>query len=167
MFQSDDCIRQNGFFQIKCNGFIYGEIYGSELEEIVDKEPLYDWFERMLRTVKELEVRHRIFLSDTESYNTWIEFCKGNGFATVRLVTTENKEGLMDMEFHLKNAKSGALEGQEIPAVWLPCHGKPLPKIYETDIQEGKAYVIMSIKVGKTVILTANPKMILRKWTPT
>lgn len=56
MFQSDDCIGQNGFFQIKCNGFIYGEIYGSELEEIVDKEPLYDWFERMLRTVKELEV---------------------------------------------------------------------------------------------------------------
>lgn len=63
--------------------------------------------------------------------------------------------------------KAGALEGQEIPAVWLPCHGKPLPEIYETDIQEGKAYVIMSIKVGKTVILTANPKMILRKWTPT
>lgn len=111
--ESDDFIGQNGFFQIKCNGFIYGEIYGSELEEIMDKEPLYDWFERMLRAVKELEVRHRVFLSDTESYNTWIEFCKENGFITVRLVTTENKEGLMDMEFHLKNARSWALEVQE------------------------------------------------------
>ena len=28
----DDFIGQNGFFQIKCNGYSYGEIYPKELE---------------------------------------------------------------------------------------------------------------------------------------
>ncbi|MFW5670293.1 MAG: hypothetical protein ACOCM4_13855 [Acetivibrio ethanolgignens] len=110
----DDFIGQNGFFQISCNDFTYGEIYDFKLEEIMDKEPLYDWFERIIRTVKELEVRNRVFLSDTESYNTWIEFRKEHDFVTIGLATTETKIGLMDIEFNLDKIESRNLEGQTV-----------------------------------------------------
>ena len=74
----DDFIGQNGFFQIRCNECIYGEIYPKELETIMDKVSLYDWFERLARVIKYLMTKDYVALSDVESYNTWIEFRKKN-----------------------------------------------------------------------------------------
>ena len=47
-------ITSSFFFQIKCNECIYGEIYPKELETIMDKVSLYDWFERLARVIKYL-----------------------------------------------------------------------------------------------------------------
>ena len=74
----DDFVGQNGFFQIKCNECKYGEIYPKELETVMDKVSLYDWFERLARVIKYLSLKDYVALSDVESYNTWIEFRKTN-----------------------------------------------------------------------------------------
>ena len=66
----DDFIGQNGFFQIKCNECIYGEIYPKELETIMDKVSLYDWFERLARVIKYLMTKDYVAISDVESYIT-------------------------------------------------------------------------------------------------
>ena len=63
----DDFIGQNGFFQINCNGYDYGEIYPKEIEEVMEKTSLYDWFERLTRVVKNLETKEYVVLSDVES----------------------------------------------------------------------------------------------------
>ena len=72
----DDFNGQNGFFQIKCNNYNYGEIYPKELETVMDKVSLFDWFERLIRVVKYLMTEDYVVLSDVESYNVWIEFQK-------------------------------------------------------------------------------------------
>lgn len=66
----DDFVGQNGFFQIKCNECKYGEIYPKELETVMDKVSLYDWFERLARVIKYLSLKDYVALSDVESYNT-------------------------------------------------------------------------------------------------
>lgn len=38
----DDFNGQHGFFQIKCNDYIYGEMYPKEIETVMDKVSLYD-----------------------------------------------------------------------------------------------------------------------------
>ena len=50
----DDFVGENGFLQIKCNECKYGEMYPKELETIMDKVSLYDWFDRLVRVVKNL-----------------------------------------------------------------------------------------------------------------
>lgn len=109
----DDFIGQNGFFRMECGGFSYGEIYAPEIEEAMEKESLYDWFERMARAVKELETRDSVFLSDTESYNTWIAFHKENGRVTISEVATEDKAGTMDIEFGLNQVECESMAAQE------------------------------------------------------
>ena len=74
----DDFVGENGFLQIKCNECKYGEMYPKELETIMDKVSLYDWFDRLVRVVKNLLTKDYVALSDVESYNTWIEFHKKN-----------------------------------------------------------------------------------------
>ena len=110
----DDFIGQNGFFQIKCNERIYGEIYPKELETIMDKVSLYDWFERLARVIKYLMTKDYVALSDVESYNTWIEFRKKNEEVIVSIVKAEKKEGSHDIEFVLKDPIAGEWEKQVI-----------------------------------------------------
>ena len=110
----DDFIGQNGFFQIKCNECIYGEIYPKELETIMDKVSLYDWFERLARVIKYLMTKDYVALSDVESYNTWIEFRKKNEEVIVSIVKAEKKEGSHDIEFVLKDPIAGEWEKQVI-----------------------------------------------------
>ena len=55
-------------FQIKCNECKYGEIYPKELETVMDKVSLYDWFERLARVIKYLSLKDYVALSDVESY---------------------------------------------------------------------------------------------------
>ena len=92
----DDFVGQNGFFQIKCNECKYGEIYPKELETVMDKVSLYDWFERLARVIKYLSLKDYVALSDVESYNTWIEFRKTNEEVMVSIVKAEKEEGSHD-----------------------------------------------------------------------
>ena len=63
----DDFEGQNVFFQIECNGCNYGDIYPKELENVMEKVSLYDWFERMIRVAQNLMTKEYIVLSDVES----------------------------------------------------------------------------------------------------
>jgi len=110
----DDFVGQNGFLQIKCNECKYGEIYPKELEAVMDKISLYDWFERLARVIKYLMTKDYVVLSDVESYNTWIEFRKKNEEVIVSIVKAEKEAGSHDIEFNLKETTAGEWEEQVI-----------------------------------------------------
>lgn len=103
----DDFIGQNGFFQIECNSYNYGEIYPKVLEEVMDKVSLYDWFERFIRVVKNLNTKDYVVLSDVESYNIWIEFQRRNQEVQISIVKAEKKQNSCDIEFVLSGATAG------------------------------------------------------------
>jgi len=99
----DDFAGQNGFLQIKCNGFTYGDMYSRDIETVMEKVSLYDWFERLIRTAKNLMTNDYVALSDVESYNTWIEFKKIKNAVSVSVIKAEKEQGSHDIEFSLKD----------------------------------------------------------------
>ena len=109
-----DVCRANGFLQISVMMCKYGEIYPKELETVMDKVSLYDWFERLARVIKYLSLKDYVALSDVESYNTWIEFRKTNEEVMVSIVKAEKEEGSHDIEFNLKEPIAGEWEKQVI-----------------------------------------------------
>ena len=141
----DDFIGQNGFLQIRCNEYRYGEIYPKELEVFVDKVSLYDWFERLVRVMKNLMTKDYVVLSDVESYNTWIEFQKKKGMVIISIVEAEKKQGSKDIEFSLKEPASGAWTDQVISYKQL-----------KTEIMEKAEEYIEIISVGNTKNLRIN-----------
>lgn len=110
----DDFVGQNGFLQIKCNECKYGEIYPKELEMIMDKVSLYDWFERLVRVVRYLTTKDYVALSDVESYNTWIEFHRKKEDVIISIVKAEKEQGSHDIEFNLKEPIAGEWQKQVI-----------------------------------------------------
>jgi len=110
----DDFIGQNGFLQIKCNACKYGELYPKELEMMMDKVSLYDWFERLIRVMKNLMTKDYVALSDVESYNTWIEFRRKNQEVVISIVKAEKKQGSQDIEFNLRNPIAGEWTNQVV-----------------------------------------------------
>lgn len=110
----DDFVGQNGFLQIKCNEYKYGEIYPKELEMVMDKISLYDWFERLARVIKYLMTKDYVVLSDVESYNTWIEFHRKNEEVVISIVKAEKEQGSRDIEFNLKESNAGEWADQVI-----------------------------------------------------
>lgn len=110
----DDFVGQHGFFQIRCNGYNYGEMYPKEIEAVMDKVSLYDWFKRLARVIKSLMTEEYVVLSDVESYNTWIEFQKRNEDVVVSIVKAEKEQGTHDIEFNLKEVKYGEWKEQVI-----------------------------------------------------
>lgn len=103
----DDFLGQHGFFQIKCNGYDYGEIYPKEIETIMDKVSIFDWFERLAKVIKNLMEKDYVVLSDIESYNTWIEFCKKNEEVVISIVKAKKEQGSHDIEFSLNEREAG------------------------------------------------------------
>ena len=110
----DDFVGENGFLQIKCNECKYGEMYPKELETIMDKVSLCDWFDRLVRVVKNLITKDYVALSDVESYNTWIEFLKKNEEVVISIVKAEKKQGSRDIEFNLREPIAGEWTDQVI-----------------------------------------------------
>lgn len=110
----DDFIGQNGFLQIKCNECKYGEIYPRNVEMIMDKVSLYDWFERFARVIKYLMTKDYVVLSDVESYNTWIEFRRENEYVIVSIIKAKKEEGSHDIEFNLEDTIAGEWEKQVV-----------------------------------------------------
>lgn len=58
--KDDDFIGENGFFKLIVNEYNYGEIYSDELDDIMEKESIYDWMERLCRVIKELKIKKYI-----------------------------------------------------------------------------------------------------------
>lgn len=110
----DDFVGQHGFFQMKCNNCIYGEMYPKEIEKKVDKVSLYDWFERLARVIKNLMIKDYVALSDVESYNTWIVFKRNGGEVMISVVKAKKEQGSHDIEFFLRNPKAGEWTDQVI-----------------------------------------------------
>lgn len=103
----DDFYGQNGFFQVLCNGFSYGEIYPEELESVMDKVSIVDWFERLVRVKEHLKTLDYVALSDTESYNTWIEFRKNQRNLVISIIKADKVDGSHDIEYQLNNMENG------------------------------------------------------------
>lgn len=103
----DDFIGQNGFFKMLCNGFSYGEVYREDLESIMEKVSIIDWFERLIKVIEHLKSSNYVALSDTESYNTWIEFKKSNDILVISIIKAKKENGSHDIEYKLNNPKEG------------------------------------------------------------
>lgn len=127
----DDFEGQHGFFQIKCNGYIYGEMYPKEVEEIMDKVSLYDWFERLTKVIKNLMTKNYVALSDVESYNTWIVFQKKNDEVIISIVKAKKEQGSHDIEFFLRDPEAGEWMNQVID----------FEQLKREVIEKGKEYV--------------------------
>lgn len=110
----DDFFGENGFFQISCNNYTYGEIYPEEIEDVMEKDSLYDWIERLIRVAKYLHVHNYVVLSDIESYNLWLEFKKMGEEVNVSIVKAEKPEGSQDIEFELKDSRPGKWINQKV-----------------------------------------------------
>lgn len=110
----DDFIGQNGFFQINCNTYNYGEIYPKKLEGIMDKVSLYDWFERIIKVTKNLNTEDYVVLSDVESYNTWIEFQRRKQEVVISIIKAEKKQNSHDIEFELEESSAGEWVNQVV-----------------------------------------------------
>lgn len=110
----DDFDGQHGFFQIKCNGFSYGEIYPREIEMTMEKVSLINWFERLAKVIINLMTKEYVVLSDVESYNIWIEFQKKNEKVIISIVKVEKEQGSHDIEFSLKEKEHGEWMNQVI-----------------------------------------------------
>lgn len=110
----DDFVGQHGFFQVDFNGFLYGEMYPKEIESIMDKASLYDWFERFVRVAKILMFQNYVLLSDIESYNTWIEFKRNEDKLTVSIVKAQKPQNSRDIEFNLEDVLKGEWANQTV-----------------------------------------------------
>lgn len=127
----DDFVGQNGFFQIRCNGFCYGEIYSREIEAVMDKVSIYDWFERLAKVINILMIKEYVALSDVESYNTWIEFKKRNEDVEISIVKAKKEQGSHEIEFALKGVEAGE---------WID-QGANFNQIKSEILKKGKEYI--------------------------
>lgn len=151
----DDFAGQHGFLKIMCNGYSYGEMYPKEIEEIMDKVSLYNWFERLAKVIKNLMTKDYVALSDVESFNTWIVFQKENEKVIISIVKAKKEQGSHDIEFHLKDTDSGEWENQVINFYQLKS------KI----IEKGKEYVGNIDKEYTANILTDKLKKVFDEIT--
>lgn len=139
----DDFVGQHGFFQIKCNGFLYGEIYPNEVEVVMDKVSLYDWFERLAKVAKDLMTRDYVVLSDVESYNTWIEFQKRDNKLIISIIKAKKEQGSHDIEFEIGEAVAGEWTNQTIS--FIQFKGEV--------VEKGKKYIQDILSFNKENIL--------------
>lgn len=109
----DDYYGQNGFFQLVCNECTYGEIFLEE-EEYMDQVDLDDWFKGILTVLETLSNYEDVFLSDIESYDTWIRFQKIQSSLAVSVVHAEKPIGTYGIECRLLNIKEGRWTNQII-----------------------------------------------------
>lgn len=112
---ADDFWGQNGFFQLKINENTYGEIYSAEIADRLIPDEIIDWFDRLIDVLIELKKRSYVALSDTESYNSWIEFVKQDTNVIISLRILEKWNGANAIEYQLVNAAPGRWIDQKVP----------------------------------------------------
>ncbi|TFJ45401.1 hypothetical protein CKN80_06985 [Carnobacterium divergens] len=71
---SDELEGNEGYFMLICNEHNYGEIFPPELDNIMGTVSIYWYFIYLLEIVDKLKSKKIAYLSDIDSYNTWIEF---------------------------------------------------------------------------------------------
>lgn len=142
--ENDDFLGQNGFLQIKCNENKYGEIYPKELEMVMDKVSLFEWFERMVRVMYYLMTKEYVALSDVESFNTWIEFKKMEAEVVVSIVKAEKKQGSHDIEFSLDDPVEGKWGKQVVSYNQLKAEIIEKTREYARCISDSKAEQLKS-----------------------
>ncbi len=138
LYDYDDFIGQNGFFRVKCNDFVYEEIYPEGAERYIcqDSDALYDWMERFVRVCICLMTKEYVVLSNIESYNTWIEFKKRGDKLSISLIEAKKEEGTHDIEFHLDDRRPGEWTNQIID----------FQQFKGEIIQKGKAYLKTTLR---------------------
>lgn len=95
----EDFFGGEGFFEIKCNENTYGEIYAPELNDVLFKDCIFDWFVRMLRACILLSKHDVVYISDTDSYAYWIKIEKVTPhYLNVNSVKMEKWEGSHEIE---------------------------------------------------------------------
>ena len=93
----------DGQFEIKCNNSVYGNYYLPVVD--IFYEQIYNWIERYLRVVKKLQISNYVVLSNTDSYNTWIEFKRNANSLIVSEVDADKLTGLTDIANRLVNLR--------------------------------------------------------------
>lgn len=98
----NDFIGEMGYYQIKCNDKIYGDIYPDELEDIMGTEYLYDWFEKLLKITIELNEKEYVALDEIESPTVWLEFEKQQNKILISVVKSEKQSGVGFIVYSLR-----------------------------------------------------------------
>ena len=144
----DDFMGQHGFFQIKCNDYIYGEMYPREIESVMAKVSLYDWFERLAKVIKNLMTKDFVALSDVESYNTWIAFQRRNEEVIISIAKAKKEQGSHDIEFFLTKPEAGEWTNQAIS----------FEQMKQEIVEKGKEYIKNIESANKEHILVDSIK---------
>ena len=137
-------IGEMGYYQIKCNDKLYGDIYPYELEDIMGIEYLYDWFEDLLQIAIELNERDYIALNNIESNNIWLEFTKQQNKILISVVKSEKKNGIGFIAYNLqeksyveKSLKEEKVEYKDFIMEILIKSNKYLNEVKQLNIKEG------------------------------
>lgn len=146
----DDFVGQHGFLQIKCNDCIYGEIYPKEIEMVMDKVPLYDWLERLVKVINYLMTKDYVALSDVESYNTWIVFQKRNKKVVISILKAKKEQGSQDIEFFLKDPEAGEWINQTVSFEQLQQEVMEKARAYIKDILINNKENELAVKIKKS-----------------
>lgn len=97
----DDFPGADGFLEIDCNGFKYGEMYSPELDHVIYPMKLRDWLENLLQAAIYLESRDYVVLSDNDSCGIWLEFKRQADDLFISVVRANMPDGSQTIEFFL------------------------------------------------------------------
>lgn len=95
----DEISGQNGFIKFSDNHFHYGDIYPKELEHCMGVESIYNWLTYFMQAVTALENKNYILISDTESYNTWIEIERYKDLIYTSIIHADKPVGTTAVEY--------------------------------------------------------------------
>lgn len=101
----EELIGSEGYFQFKCDDNTYGEYYSEELDGIMDRVTVYDWFSRMLEIVIELQQNDLVYLSDVESYNSWLEFRRKKDQIIISSIEARKPSGTREIQYSVSGKK--------------------------------------------------------------
>lgn len=88
-----------GFLEIRCNANTYGEIYAPELNDVLFKDCIFDWFIRIIKACVLLNDNDIVYINDTDAYNFWIKFERiSDANINVNLVEMKEWEGCHELE---------------------------------------------------------------------
>lgn len=88
-----------GYFVLICNGNKYGEIFPAELDSIMGTVSIYWYFIYLLEIIENIQSEKKAYLSDIDSYNTWIEFRLIGEDVIIGVGTGEKEDGSKAIEY--------------------------------------------------------------------
>lgn len=95
--KTDDFRGQNGFFQVICNEECYGDYFEDTDKFSFWAVDLYDCFLKYLKVAIILIDHTYAAISDTESYNAYIEITRCNDLLNISLVYADKLMGTTDI----------------------------------------------------------------------